>query len=176
MNKLPERKKLSHELPQWTSQGVKHFITVNCAKRGESQLISPPVGKALIEGFRVYESLGHWHIWLVVIMPDHIHAILTFNLEPGIKRSLSSWKGFQAKKLGIKWQADFFEHRLRNEQEFLEKAYYVRMNPVRKELTASPEKWEFQIDKTSELAAHPEGSPYRPCPMRVGRGVPAEPC
>jgi REP element-mobilizing transposase RayT len=43
--------------------------------------------------------------------------------------------------LGIRWQRDFFEHRLRSEESFREKADYVLANPVRAGLVECEEDW-----------------------------------
>jgi len=45
--------------------------------------------------------------------------------------------------LGIGWQRDFFDHRLRKNEAYLEKAAYIRMNPVRAGLVASAEDWPY---------------------------------
>jgi len=142
-----KRCKLPHEIPSWVKQGVRHFITINCREHGEDMLTAPPVAEMLIKGAIKYEELGYWFVCLLVIMPDHIHAILIFNLDCGIRKTVSSWKGYQAKTCGIRWQSDFFEHRLRNDDEYTEKAHYVRMNPVRKGLVATLEQWPYVIDR-----------------------------
>jgi hypothetical protein len=102
----------------------------------------------LLESAAVYEQQGNWHLWLMVIMPDHVHLIATFNLDKGIQNTIRAWKSHQAKFLKVAWQSGFFEHRLRNEKEFDEKSHYVRWNPVRKGLVQSPEKWPFILDRT----------------------------
>ena len=48
---------------------------------------------------------------------------------------------FVATKHGVKWQRDFFDHRLRNDQELQEKTSYILMNPVRKGLCERVEDW-----------------------------------
>lgn len=142
-----KRCKLPHEIPSWVRQGARHFITINCYGRDKSILTDPAVAEILIKGVIKYEQLEYWFVHLLVIMPDHVHAILTFNLERGIQKTVSSWKGYQARTCGIRRQSDFFEHRLRNDDEYAEKANYVRMNPVRKGLVATPEQWHYVIDR-----------------------------
>lgn len=144
---LPQRTKLPHEIPSWVQQGTRHFITVNCRNRDSKPLIKHAC--ALLESARHYEQIKRWHLWLMLIMPDHIHFIATFDLSQGLRNTVSAWKRYQAKTLGIKWQPDFFEHRLRNDSEFDEKASYIRMNPVRKGLIASPNQWPHVLDRVS---------------------------
>jgi hypothetical protein len=50
-------------------------------------------------------------------------------------------KEWTAKDIGIQWQDDFFEHRLRWAESRREKADYILANPVRAELVSSPEDW-----------------------------------
>jgi len=94
-----------------------------------------------MESAQIYHFQHTWHMVLFLVMPDHIHMILSFNPEKEVKRVIASCKGYQAKHLEIRWQSGFFEHRLRNDNEFVEKMDCVRMNPVRKELAAASGDW-----------------------------------
>ena len=58
-----------------------------------------------------------------------------------MKNSVAAWKSFTAKNSSVRWQKDFFEHRLRGEESYDAKAQYIRMNPVRAKLCDSPEDW-----------------------------------
>ncbi|MGE4489611.1 MAG: transposase [Kiritimatiellales bacterium] len=142
---LLERKKLPHEVPAWVNQGERYFITVNCKYRGQDGL--PRKADYLLGSARYYEQIGKWYLWLMVIMPDHIHFIATFDLSQGLRNTVSSWKRYQAKAIQIEWQSDFFEHRLRNQSEFDEKCHYIRMNPVRKGLVKNPTDWPHLMDR-----------------------------
>ena len=82
-----------------------------------------------------------WHCRLCLLMPDHLHAIISFPREPGMKTVVSNWKKFLSLNFGIKWQRDFFDHRLRDEQQLQEKTSYILMNPVRKGLCERPDDW-----------------------------------
>ena len=53
----------------------------------------------------------------------------------------AQWKEYTAKRLGLHWQRDFFDHRLRTDESFREKADYILMNPVRAGLCKSPGEW-----------------------------------
>ncbi|MBQ7540817.1 MAG: transposase [Clostridia bacterium] len=75
------------------------------------------------------------------IMPDHIHMILTLHAsEPDgrpiaaptistIVGSMKRWVSIQAG--GSVWQKGFYDHVIRDEQDFLTKAQYIENNPVR---------------------------------------------
>jgi putative transposase len=140
---LPRRKRLPHAVPSWVPEGSRHFITINCAERERNSLCIPHVGEALMESAQVYDRLGRWGMLLFLVMPDHLHMVAVFDRQRGVKPVVSAWKSYQAKKLRIEWQAGFFEHRLRDDAEVVEKCHYVRMNPVRKKLVALAEEWPF---------------------------------
>lgn len=48
-----------------------------------------------------------------------------------------------AKQTGVQWQRDFFDHRLRSDESFGDKANYIRMNPARKGLVLREEEWRY---------------------------------
>jgi hypothetical protein len=56
---------------------------------------------------------------------------------------LSKWKEWTVKQLAIHWQIDFFDHRLRRDESFREKADYILANPVRVGLVQRAEDWPF---------------------------------
>lgn len=172
MNKQPTRKSLPHDVPQWVNQGVRHFVSFNCQVREANILCLGNRPQSLLDSVRYYETLGRWYIWLWLIMPDHLHGIITFDLNTGIRKTISTWKGYTTKSCKLQWQRNFFEHRLRNEDEFVEKASYIRMNPVRRGLCERPEDWPWQLDRTdldcgrARPPAGPEDGPAggRPLP------------
>ena len=58
-----------------------------------------------------------------------------------MSRVISEWKRYHTRQLNIQWQGNYFDHRIRNEAEYLEKAAYIRRNPVVKGLCDEPEDW-----------------------------------
>jgi REP element-mobilizing transposase RayT len=56
-------------------------------------------------------------------------------------KTIRDWKHWLAAKAGVRWQTDFFDHRLRHDESFAEKAAYILHNPVRAGLVARWEDW-----------------------------------
>jgi len=145
---LPVRKKLPHTVPQWVPDGSNFFITIKCEPPGKNQLCRAE------RGDRVMATIAHnhhkriWHCRLCLLMPDHLHAIMAFPREPGMATLLTNWKKFVATKLGVQWQRDFFDHRLRDHHQLLEKTNYILMNPVRKGLCERMEDWAWVYQPT----------------------------
>jgi len=138
---------LPHDVPSWIDPSQElYFITINCLSRGPNQLCLPERGEALLESACFRHAQAHWFIHLFLLMPDHLHAILSFpKAGPGIQRTVSSWKGWTAKQCRIEWQRDFFEHRLRNDESASQKWDYIRRNPVRVGLVKEPVEWPWSL-------------------------------
>ncbi len=60
-----------------------------------------------------------------------------------MKSVIANWKVFIAKKAGVSWQRDFFDHRIRNDESLAGKAGYILMNPVRKNFVPEATRWPF---------------------------------
>ncbi len=140
---LPKRKKLPHEIPSWAADDSIFFITISCRERGKNQLCAPHVTAPLFETVAFRQGRGDWFVHLLLLMPDHVHALISFPRDRSMKTVISQWKEIAAKQTGIKWQRDFFDHRLRAGESFREKAAYIRMNPVRAGLAKRPEDWPY---------------------------------
>jgi REP element-mobilizing transposase RayT len=76
-------------------------------------------------------------------MPDHIHFLLTFQNEESYHRIIGDWKRWISRHYGINWQENFFEHRLRNEENLDQKAQYMVNNPVRAGLVKEAKDWPY---------------------------------
>lgn len=80
---------------------------------------------------------------LLVLMPDHLHALVSVLPTRGLTTTIRLWKSFLARQAGLRWQRDFFEHRIRNDESWQEKARYIRDNPVRANLVANAKAWPY---------------------------------
>jgi len=142
---LPQRSSLPHDVPLWIDpQKEVYYLTINCDKRGTNQLATPETAKPLLETVAIRQEKGLWFAYLFLIMPDHVHGLVSFppSGRP-IQQVVSDWKRWTARQLGIEWQKDFFEHRLRNDKSAREKSDYILANPVRAKLVARPQDWPY---------------------------------
>jgi len=141
----PERKRLPHVIPSWIDPSSEvYFLTLNTIPRGCNQLARSEVSQALFESVAFRVKRGLWWPRLVLLMPDHLHALVVFPPSAKSIRSIvADWKGWVAKRLAIRWQADFFEHRIRREESLREKADYILENPVRAGLVKDTRDWPY---------------------------------
>jgi len=138
---LPVRRKLPHAIPQWVAEGSWFFITIKCMPPGRNHLCQAETGDAVLAAMKYNREKLIWHCRLCLLMPDHLHAILAFPRESGMKMAIKNWKKYVAGKHDVDWQRDFFDHRLRDHHKLEEKTRYILMNPVRKGLCERAEDW-----------------------------------
>ena len=81
-------------------------------------------------------------------MPDHLHALISIDRDASLSATVGNLKRATSKFSSIEWQRNFFDHRLRGDESFEEKAAYIRNNPVRAGLTMHEEKWPYVLDRT----------------------------
>jgi putative transposase len=126
-----------------------YFITGNTLRR--QAVLVPELAEAVISALRSTAELNRWAVGRFVVMPDHVHF---FCRDVGSARSLSDFIGgfkqlstrnaWTAGWDGKLWQAEFFDHLLRSGESYEQKWNYVRHNPVRAGLCASPDDWAHQ--------------------------------
>jgi putative transposase len=140
---LPQRKTLPHVPPPWVQPGELFFVTVCCRRRGENVLARAEVARVAFEAVETYVATGRWYVRLMVLMPDHVHALVAVPADESLARVVRSWKRYLARAAGVEWQRDYFDHRLRSDESCEEKCAYIRNNPVRAGLAAAPAQWPY---------------------------------
>jgi len=139
-----ERKSLVHTPPDWVDDGAIYFITICLEDRNSRALIDPTNAAVIKKAASFYHCESHWWIELIVLMPDHLHALISFNqkVRP-MSECIRAWKAYLKRSAGIQWQRGYFDHRLRTLDAAREKASYIRNNPVRAGLIEPAEDWKY---------------------------------
>jgi putative transposase len=144
--------KLHHEVPSWVENGALFHIRIALDReREQSVLTEPHLAQSLLDSARFYETKQRWHITLFLLMPDHLHALLSFAIDQSMSKIVGDWKHFQSRKHGIVWQKGYFDHRLRDDErgkQVAAKINYIRRNPVVAGLCAKSEDWPWLIDNS----------------------------
>jgi putative transposase len=88
-----------------------------------------------------------------VIMPAHLHLLLTPAADISLERAMQLIKGGFSYRLGnavsanakrgLVWQESFTNHRIRDELDYKHHAEYIRLNPVRARLVDAPELYPY---------------------------------
>jgi putative transposase len=90
-----------------------------------------------------YRDCGRYGLHGFVVMPEHIHALLTPAVNQTIERCAQCIKGgfshaAREQFSGEVWQPGFHEHRIRDVLDFRNQLEYIAANPVRRNLTEFP--------------------------------------
>jgi len=126
-----------------TSHGT-FFITTQTHNR-RTLFQVPANAELLIETLQHYRHEGHYKLHAFVLMPDHIHLLLTptgITLERSIQLIKGGFSHRLASNLPI-WQRGFTDRRMRDRDDFLTHRTYLHDNPVRAHLCQCPEDYPY---------------------------------
>lgn len=141
-----QRKALGHVPPAFVPDGAWFFITICCRQRGLNQLCLPATSAALLENGIIYHTTQRWVLHLLLLMPDHLHLIAGFPAGENMSEVIRNWKRLTARRPGIDWQRNYFDHRVRPNEGLQLKSEYIRQNPVRAGLVKNAEVWPHYVD------------------------------
>ena len=104
--------------------------------------------RLLIDVFFDYREQGKYLLHEFVIMPDHLHALITPAPDISLERAVQFIKGgysYRLRKLEKieVWQTSFSNHRIRDEEDYGRHREYIRLNPVRARLVVEAREYPY---------------------------------
>jgi putative transposase len=139
--------------------GGTYFFTLVTYRR-ERFLCFPENVQHLREAFRYVIQNHPFTIDAIVILPDHLHCIWT--LPPDDADFSSRWRMIKShfshqyrggsedipttrlkKQEKAVWQRRFWEHQIRDDDDFRKHVEYIHYNPVKHGLVRNPIDWEY---------------------------------
>jgi len=133
------------DLFRWYSLRVDRYL--DCG-HGECWLARPEIAR-IVSSAIMFHSCERFDLRAWVVMPNHVHAVL--RPLPGwtLSHVLKSWKGFSAResnrvlgRSGIPfWQAESYDHLIRDDNDLHRCCCYTILNPVNARLCQRPEDW-----------------------------------
>ena len=146
--------KLQHETPHWVKEGSLFHIRIRLdLTKSQRPLTDPALARNLLESATLYEQQQRWQIAMFLLMPDHIHGMLSFGRDKPMSITIGEWKHFHKHIHHVIWQEGYFDHRLRDDEcgaQLAEKFDYIRRNPVVPGLCSRPEDWPWIIDRSRD--------------------------
>ncbi len=125
------------------------FVTTNTSM-GRRLLQSERNATLLIDVLRSYVAIGKFQLHDFVIMPDHLHLLMTLQGDVTIEKATQLIKGgfsYRLKKefgyQGEVWQRGFSDVRIRDGQSFSQHRASIVQNPVKAGLVDSVEDWPY---------------------------------
>lgn len=142
---------------RWRVPGGSYFFTVNLLNRSQRLLVEHI--DILRAAFREVRAAHPFTIDAIVILPDHLHAVWT--LPPGDEEFSMRWRQIKSafsralpktesrsrsrtrrNERGI-WQRRFYEHVIRDDDDYGAHVDYAHFNPVKHGLVERPIDWPY---------------------------------
>jgi putative transposase len=121
------------------------FFVTTKTSMGRALLQSERNAILLINVLRSYVAARKFRLHDFVVMPDHLHLLITVGGETTIEKAMQFIKGgfsYRLKKdfgyAGEVWQPGFSEVRVDDRESFLQHRKYIAENPIRSGLVDSP--------------------------------------
>jgi putative transposase len=94
---------------------------------------------------RLYHAAARWHLNLLLLMPDHLHLLIGIDGSTPLSDLIRDFKRITARRTAVRWQRNYFDHRVRKDESLAEKADYILNNPVRAGFVTCAQEWPFVI-------------------------------
>jgi putative transposase len=118
-----------------------------------------------------YRRQGKFFLHAFVLMPEHVHLLLTPAEDVTLERVIQLVKGGHSRAFGLEfrsgevWQRGFTDHRIRHAGDFISHRDYIHQNPVKRGLVETAAEYRycsafpgFKLDeRTSAAEAIPSG-------------------
>src|SRR5271155_588057 len=126
------------------------FFVTTKTSMGRALLQSERNAMLFIDVLRFYVKERKFEVHDFVVMPDHVHLLVTVHGDITIERAMQFVKGgfsFRLRKetgyMGEIWQRGFSETRVNDRESFQNHRKYIAQNPVNAGLVDSTEKFSF---------------------------------
>jgi putative transposase len=151
--------------------GASYFFTVNLADR-HLNLLTDHI-ELLRASFREVRARHPFTIEAIVVLPDHLHAIWTLpngdadyamrwrQIKSTFSRGLPAGERLSASRAnkgerGI-WQRRYWEHTLRDDEDFARHIDYIHFNPVKHGHAADASAWPYSsFQRMVRLGYYPQ--------------------
>jgi REP element-mobilizing transposase RayT len=125
-----ERKRIE----QLSSKTIERYLDQG---QGACQLANPAIADVVADTLRYSDDEGY-RLFARCVMPNHVHAVIRSFPSESLASVVHSWKSLSAKNAnlirgaaGAFWQREYYDHLLRDENEFEHAVQYVAENPTK---------------------------------------------
>ncbi len=135
-----------------------YLVTVVTAQR-RSLFQVTATAKLLERTMLDYRDQGRFLLHAFVIMPDHLHVLITPAPDVSLEKAMQFIKGgfsFRLKSKLAVWMRGFNESQISTEEKFINCVRYIEQNPVRRGLVSTPEAYRFSSAGRAELNPMPD--------------------
>jgi putative transposase len=123
-----------------TQPGATYFVTTDTWQR-RGLFRTPAIASIVEEAIFRYRDQGNDLIHRHVVMPDHLHLIVTPGSSTALEKSMQPIKGGSSHEIGKRdgmrppvWHPGFTEHQIRDQRDFDSQTKHIDENPVKASL------------------------------------------
>src|SRR5882757_8282820 len=130
-----------------------YFITTSTANRRRLFQVEANA-QLLLEVLMEQRVKNRFHLHAFVLMPDHMHAILTPAPDVSLEKAVQFIKGNFSHRFKSKfpvWTPSFNETQVRNSEEFESFRHYIHQNPIRANLASTIEAFPYSSAGQQQL-------------------------
>jgi putative transposase len=117
----------------------------------------------LIQTLSHYRASGAYQLHQFVVMPDHLHLLLTPSANTSLEKAIQLIKGGSSHAIhtqrqcqSLIWQEGFYDWTIRDADDWEAKVAYIRLNLVKAGLVAKPEDWPYSSANGQPLDRSPD--------------------
>ena len=116
-----------------------YFVTFSIWQRRKLFVVEP-YARLFLKILYGYRRQGRFELHAFVVMPEHVHLLLTPAPDVTLERAIQFIKGGYSHELGVEgrkgeaWQRGFTDHRIRDSADFDAHRDYIHDNPVKRGL------------------------------------------
>jgi putative transposase len=122
---------------------------LDTTRKGPMYLKNEKVAQIVVECLHRGAELGHYDLGAWVLMANHVHVLLWPKIS--VPRMLCSLKGVTAREANKFlnrtgnpfWQAESYDHWVRNDAELVRVWRYIENNPVKAGIAVRPEAYRW---------------------------------
>ena len=126
-----------------------YFVTFSTWQRQRLFVVESYV-RIFLKTLYGYRRERKFSLHAFVVMPEHVHLLLTPSEDVTIERVIQLIKGGYSHSLGSEigrkreiWQRGFTDHRIRDANDFTDHREYIHQNPVVRGLVAVPSEYRY---------------------------------
>ena len=148
-----------------------YFVTFTTWQRRRLFVVEP-YARLFLKTLYGYKKQGRFQLHEFVVMPEHVHLMLTPAVDITLERAMQFTKGGYSHAVGVDldrngevWQRGFTDHRIRDPEDFEGHRNYIHQNPVERRLVeiATDYRYCSAFPGTNSVAARLKSCPSPVC-------------
>ena len=135
---------MPRHLKRYQHEGDLHMITFSCYKR-LPYLGTPAARDCFEQSLEAARIKYGFHLRAYVVMPEHVHLLISEPPETALSRALNGLKLSVAKRLPQSpfWTPRYHDFNVFSQKKIHEKIDYIHENPAARELVPLAEMWRW---------------------------------